>query len=92
MIKAGEAAGLPLCHEDCVALQQQFCYTEWAELVRARERGKGVESRGHFRLPDCSTLPRMGGTNNTCSRTGITDMRLDLSTSEFCSPLSTSSD
>ena len=81
-IKDGEAAGLPLCYEDCVAIKQMFCYTQWADLLRQREKGVTIRSRGHFRLPDCSTLPRLAPTsgNATCTRSGLTDMRYDLVT------------
>ena len=65
VIRAGDAAGLPLCYEECVAIQQQFCYTEWADLLKQRERGAVFRSRGHFRLPECKLLPKieqgMGG-------------------------------
>ena len=81
-IKEGEAAGLPLCYEDCVAIKDMFCYTQWADLIRQRERGVTIRSRGHFRLPDCSTLPRLASNsaNATCTRSGLTDMRYDLVT------------
>ena len=82
VIKSGDAAGLPLCYEDCVALKQHFCYSEWTNIVKQKERGISLRSRGHFRLPDCENLPRIGVTNNTCTKTGITDMRWDLATSE----------
>ena len=65
VIRAGDAAGLPLCYEECVAIQQQFCYTEWADLLKQREQGAVFRSRGHFRLPECKLLPKieqgMGG-------------------------------
>ena len=83
VILAGDAAGLPLCYEDCIALRQHFCYSEWSHIVKQKERGITYKSRGHFRLPDCDNLPRIGLTNNTCTQTGITDMRYDLVTSKI---------
>jgi len=80
VILAGDAAGLPLCYEDCIALRHHFCYSEWSHIVKQKERGITYKSRGHFRLPDCDKLPRIGLTNNTCTQTGITDMRYDLVT------------
>eukprot|EP00092_Neocalanus_flemingeri_P007963 GFUD01008591.1.p1 GENE.GFUD01008591.1~~GFUD01008591.1.p1 ORF type:complete len:925 (+),score=155.82 GFUD01008591.1:42-2816(+) len=80
VIKSGDAAGLPLCYEDCVALKQHFCYSEWSHVVKQKDRGIFYRSRGHFRLPDCEQLPRIGVSNNTCTKTGITDMRWDLAT------------
>ena len=61
-----------------------FCYSEWTKLLRDREKGVTVRSRGHFRLPECETLPRMAAStaNNTCTKSGITDMRYDLATSK----------
>ena len=82
VILSGDAAGLPLCYEDCIALRQHFCYSEWTHIVKQKERGINYKSRGHFRLPDCDSLPRIGVTNNTCTKTGITDMRWDLVTSK----------
>lgn len=52
---------LPLCYEDCVATRQLFCSNEWALLESNKERGFYVGSRGHFRLPRCEELPRLGG-------------------------------
>ena len=83
VILAGDAAGLPLCYEDCIALRHHFCYSEWSHIVKQKERGITYKSRGHFRLPDCDKLPRIGLTNNTCTQTGITDMRYDLVTSKI---------
>jgi len=80
VIQSGDASGLPLCQEDCIALEQHFCYSEWSKIMREKERGIFLRSRGHFRLPDCSSLPRMGTTNTTCTKTGVTDMRWDLAT------------
>ena len=61
-----------------------FCYSEWTRLLRKREKGVTVRSRGHFRLPECEALPRMAASNAnaTCTKSGITDMRYDLATSE----------
>ena len=28
----------------------QFCYTEWQQLVKRKERGQHMRSRGHFRF------------------------------------------
>ena len=87
-IKEGEAAGLPLCYEDCVAVKQLFCYSQWADLIRQREKGVLVRSRGHFRLPECDLLPRLAASstgNNTCTRSGLTDLRLDLVTTSCVS-------
>ena len=83
-IKNGEAAGLPLCFEDCIAIKQMFCYSEWKNLIKQRLKGITIKSRGHFRLPECRTLPRMatGNGNATCTKSGITDMRYDLATSK----------
>ena len=62
-----------------------FCYSDWTRLLRQREKGVTVRSRGHFRLPECESLPRMAASNNnaTCTKSGITDMRYDLATSKM---------
>jgi len=81
-IVSGEASGLPLCYEDCVGLKDHFCYSEWNDLIRKKDRGMIQRSRGHFRLPECEDLPRIQSNNGnlTCTRSGITDMRWDLAT------------
>ena len=62
-----------------MALKQMFCYSEWSNLVKQREKGIHIRSRGHFRLPECELLPRINTNGNaTCTRSGITDMRYDL--------------
>lgn len=62
-----------------------FCYSEWTRLLKQREKGVTVRSRGHFRLPECEALPRMAASNAnaTCTKSGITDMRYDLATSKL---------
>ena len=64
--------------------RQMFCYSEWTRLLKQREKGVTVRSRGHFRLPECEALPRMAAShaNATCTKSGITDMRYDLATSK----------
>ena len=49
-----------------------------------KRRNVMVNSRGHFRLPDCEHLPKYDNTTATkhCTRTTITTMKWDLATSE----------
>ncbi|GIY82065.1 tyrosine-protein kinase transmembrane receptor Ror2 [Caerostris extrusa] len=53
----GFAFSKPLCREDCIAVQDLFCYNEWAMIEDNKQRGIYFKSRGHFRLPDCNSLP-----------------------------------
>jgi hypothetical protein len=55
----------------------------WDDAWRYVTSGIYYKSRGHFRLPECEQLPSLEGGNFTCTRTGITDMRWDLATSEL---------
>lgn len=68
--------GLPLCYEDCMAVKMQFCYNDWIVFEEQKRRGVYLESRGHFRFPDCEKLPRFSGKGSqvTCHNVGITDM------------------
>jgi len=44
-----------------VATRQLFCADDWAQLAsETHRRGLYVGSRGHFRLPQCERLPRIG--------------------------------
>ena len=84
VIKDGEPVGLPLCQQDCLAVQKHFCLSQWAIMKDNKRRGKFLESRGHFRMPVCDSLPKY--TNSTpvksCTRSSITLMRWDLATRE----------
>lgn len=79
----GRTIKLPLCHEDCVATHQQFCYNDWILLEEKRARGIFLKTRGHFRLPNCKLLPHYNGSArpSTCSYVGLTEMDPDETTS-----------
>lgn len=68
---------LPLCHQDCVAVQKLFCYKEWGLIEDKKLQGIYIKSRGHFRLPDCSILPKYNRDEPECAYAGLTDMKLD---------------
>lgn len=72
----GAVHKLPLCYEDCIAVQKLFCYNDWVLVEQNKERGKFLKSRGHFRLPDCEELPRYNRSSKqpTCSYIGVTEM------------------
>lgn len=76
---------LPLCYEDCVAVKQQFCYNDWAHIEDNKMRGIFFESRGHFRLPNCDTLPKHNIANKTaqCSYAALIEMDKDEITCKF---------
>ena len=85
ILKDGVPSGLPLCQEDCVAVKTHFCMRRWAILEDDKRRGAYLKSRGHFRLPNCSTLPEHSNctTSKQCTRSSITEMKWDMSTSRF---------
>ncbi|KAJ8967125.1 hypothetical protein NQ314_003077 [Rhamnusium bicolor] len=68
---------LPLCYEDCVAVKELFCYKEWALLEDKKAQGVFIKSRGHFRLPDCSILPKYTNKSTACAYAGLIEMRED---------------
>nr|XP_042903224.1 tyrosine-protein kinase transmembrane receptor Ror2-like [Parasteatoda tepidariorum] len=70
----GFAYSKPLCREDCIALQGLFCYNEWAMIEDNKQRGIYFKSRGHFRLPDCNSLPERGNSTTICSHAHLTDL------------------
>lgn len=71
----GIAQSLPLCYEDCIAVQKLFCYNTWVMLEEEKSKGKHSKNRGHFRLPDCEKLPKYNKTSkSTCSYIGLTEM------------------
>lgn len=86
IIKDGRTKMLPLCYEDCVATHQQFCYNDWVLLEEKRDRGIPLKTRGHFRLPDCKSLPRHNGSaeTSTCSYVGLTEMNPEDITCKNC--------
>lgn len=75
--EAGDAFGLPLCYEDCVAVKLQFCYNEWALTEQRKEKGIYFKSREHFRLPNCSELPKYDPKVETCSHARLTEMKTE---------------
>ncbi|UYV73085.1 MUSK [Cordylochernes scorpioides] len=78
----GVAVPKPLCHEDCIATQEAFCHIEWAMIEDNKQRGLYFQSRGHFRLPDCHTLPRKQSSKTVCSSAHLTDFKMDEVTTE----------
>ncbi|CAL8077742.1 unnamed protein product [Orchesella dallaii] len=66
---------LPLCYEDCIAVKQAFCYREWALIEDNNQRGINFKARGHFRLPECESLPRINDTSSPCSHAKLTEMQ-----------------
>lgn len=66
----------PLCREDCIAVRESFCYNQWALIEDNKQRGVYFKSRGHFRLPDCDSLPSHENKSNpSCSVAHLTEMR-----------------
>ena len=72
--------GLPLCYEDCMAIKLQFCFNDWALIEDNKLRGRNIISRGHFRLPECETLPRYTNNKALCSHVSLTVMDKDYIT------------
>lgn len=69
----------PLCQEDCISVRESFCIREWALLEDNKQRGVFFKSRGHFRLPECETLPKHRPNRSTdaehCSHAELTTLR-----------------
>lgn len=77
IVRDGEGYfALPLCYEDCMAVKMQFCYNDWIVIEEQKRRGVFFESRGHFRFPECTDLPKFSGKGAqvTCHNAGILDM------------------
>ncbi|PSN53080.1 Tyrosine-protein kinase transmembrane receptor Ror2 [Blattella germanica] len=75
-LRDGFQVGLPLCKEDCVAVRQLFCYNDWSLIEDNKQRGIYFKSRGHFKLPDCKSLPSFRGSNPpSCSHAKLTEMK-----------------
>ncbi|GFY53851.1 tyrosine-protein kinase transmembrane receptor Ror2 [Trichonephila inaurata madagascariensis] len=81
----GFAYSKPLCREDCIAVQDLFCYNEWAMIEDNKQRGIYFKSRGHFRLPDCNALPERGNASSSgvCSHAHLTDI-IEEEVTEYC--------
>ncbi|XP_065580788.1 tyrosine-protein kinase transmembrane receptor Ror2-like isoform X2 [Artemia franciscana] len=77
----GNALSLPLCYEDCIAVRQSLCFNEWSLIEEDKKRGVVIGSRGHFRLPQCETLPRVDDVDENghpkCSHAGLTKIKKD---------------
>lgn len=79
IIEDGATIRLPLCYEDCVATHHQYCYNDWVLIEEKKERGIFLKSRGHFRLPNCTELPKYNRTSKrpNCSYVGLTELNED---------------
>lgn len=88
----GYPVGLPLCYEDCVAVRDLFCYNDWALVENNKQHGVYYTSRGHFRLPNCSALPRLSLDKPVCSHAKLTDLPQDKLTCESTLNLKSGSD
>lgn len=73
----GVTTKLPLCYEDCIAVSKLFCFNTWVLLEEKKSKGQNLKNRGHFRLPDCESLPKYNKSTKypSCSYIGITEMQ-----------------
>lgn len=77
-LEDGYQVGLPLCHEDCVAVRSLFCVNEWLLIEQSKQENIVFKSRSHFRLPNCDTLVNHGdGSRRVCSHIGLTSVDED---------------
>lgn len=66
-----------------MATHFQYCYNDWVLIEEKKERNICIKSRGHFRLPNCSLLPRylnrsaqiLTGRPPSCSYVGLTELK-----------------
>lgn len=81
----GRTVKVPLCYEDCTATHLQYCYNDWVLIEEKKERGIFLKSRGHFRLPNCSNLPKYNQTSKrpNCSYIGLTQIQRSQVTCKF---------
>ena len=77
-IDGGFPKSKPLCKEDCIAVRESFCVREWALLEDNKQKGIYFKSRGHFRLPDCDSLPSHKNLlDPPCSHANLTTIHKD---------------
>ncbi|XP_059091496.1 tyrosine-protein kinase transmembrane receptor Ror2-like isoform X1 [Tigriopus californicus] len=81
VLHEGNAVGLPLCQEDCIAIRNHYCFNDWTMIEDNKKRKVFIKSRGHFRLPECEKLPKHNNSTKTCTKSSITNMRWDLTSS-----------
>ncbi|XP_069164828.1 tyrosine-protein kinase transmembrane receptor Ror2 isoform X2 [Procambarus clarkii] len=80
-LEDGYQVGLPLCHEDCVAVRSLFCVNEWLLIEQNKQENRIFKSRSHFRLPNCDSLENHGdGSRRVCSHIGLTSVDDELVT------------
>lgn len=66
----------PICREDCIAVKESFCYNQWALIEDNKQRGVYFKARGHFRLPECDSLPsHENKTKPDCSSAHLTEIK-----------------
>lgn len=86
----GNSVGLPICYEDCMAVRNHYCFKDWALIEDNKRRKIVIQSRGHFRLPQCDHLPRHNNGTKKCTQSEVTIMRWDKATSEYFTTISVS--
>ncbi|GAB1600337.1 muscle, skeletal receptor tyrosine protein kinase-like [Argonauta hians] len=77
-----KTAPLPLCKEDCIAVEVVFCYKEWSVTEVDKKSNKFIKNRAHFRLPVCKTLPTRRSSFPTCSEAGMFERKAEEVTSD----------
>lgn len=80
--KPAEPKPLPLCKEDCTAVEVVFCYKEWGITQADKKSNKFLKSRAHFRLPVCHDLPSRRSTIPKCSPAALFDRKPEEVTSD----------
>lgn len=75
-VENGHTIKVPLCFEDCTATHLQYCYNDWVLIEEKKERNIFIKSRAHFRLPNCTILPKYNATAKkpNCSYIGLTEI------------------
>ncbi|KAF6216387.1 hypothetical protein GE061_000729 [Apolygus lucorum] len=82
LVKENGTFPLPLCYEECVAVREVFCYSDWALIEANKIRRVYIKSRGHFTLPNCDELPKYNNQTPTCSWTKIIEKKKDEVTTD----------
>ncbi|XP_070196549.1 tyrosine-protein kinase transmembrane receptor Ror2-like [Littorina saxatilis] len=69
--ESGYVMPVPICREHCLAVQELFCFRQWAEIEEKKTDKIFFKTRGHFRLPFCEGLPSLWEPNENCTEAEV---------------------
>ncbi|KAL8574877.1 hypothetical protein ACOMHN_003437 [Nucella lapillus] len=75
---------LPICREHCLAVKELYCVRQWIEIEAKKKEDVYFKARGHFRLPDCDSLPSLWHSHTPCTHSDVHQPLVVEEVSDHC--------